>query len=206
MRWLAFCAWLAAALAPCMAVAGYIPAAPQPGPDGWTVDAGGHVIDVGNADDPAAPRLWQGDPMVIRHRAGGSCRIDGLGPVASIHVEEGSGRALVSSISGSYSTVWVLQLADCAVLDRLSAFTAGVRVDGDEVLIAPGCECGDDRSRCVCEAARVITVSPEGKLLNHPDGTRAERLTRDALGVGFAGRALIDSPRTAGARVVERLP
>ncbi|MGY0714675.1 hypothetical protein [Azospirillum argentinense] len=195
-------AWVAA-LVPSIAAAGFEPAAPRPGDDGWTVEAGEYRLDIGAPDDPAHPRLWEADPLVVRHA--GSCRVDGLGPLAAVHVDVPGGRVLVTSVSGSYTLLTTVRLADCAVLDRRSAFTAGVRVEGDEVVTAAACECGDDRTRCMCHAAQIVSVTPEGRLVDRPDDPRVARLTREALGIGFSGRALVDNPYTPAARIVAPL-
>jgi len=191
-------------LVPSVAAAGFEPATPRPGAAGWTVEAGDHLLDVGVPDDPAHPRLWEAEPLVIRH-TGGSCHVGGLGPLAAVHVDVSGGRALVTSVSGSYTLLATVRLADCMVLDRLPAFTGTLQVQDDEVVTAAACECGDDHAPCVCHAAQVVSVTPEGRLLDRPDDPRVERLTRETLGVGFTGRALVDSPGTPRARLVAPL-
>lgn len=84
-------------------------------PHGSAAEAGGYRLDLGEYDDPKAPRAWQG-PMRITSAANTSCTVSGDVAIVERPLSLVQGHLLyVTTYSGSEAQVHVVDARTCAV-------------------------------------------------------------------------------------------
>ena len=159
---------------------------------------GAYSFHLAEPDRPGKPTAWQG-PLTISANTK-SCTAD-VSLVTAVYASPDSPLVVVVTYSGSNTYVHFIGIADCsAKWEPMKAFTDGVRVVADRLSILPACEGAGLRSPTRCFAARAYKLSGEAP----PELLQDEsfNLTRQTLGVGFTGEAMVVHPKTARAHIV----
>jgi hypothetical protein len=159
---------------------------------------GAYTFHLAEPDHPDKPTAWQG-PLTISS-AGKSCEAD-VSLVTAVYASTEAPFVVVVTYSGSNTYVQFITTANCkAKWKTIKAFTEGVRVTDNRLSILPGCDSAGDKSPARCVAAQVYKLtdaSPPQLLPNE-----SFQLTKETLGVGFAGQARVAHPKSAHAQIV----
>jgi len=97
-------------------------------PGAGRFSAGKLTVDLGQADDAARPRAWQG-PITITQSNGVSCTVDPTVGIIEQPIYRDGRHFLVVTYSGSNKIVYAIDAASCHVLWHSQPFTGPVRLN-----------------------------------------------------------------------------
>ena len=104
------------------------PAFVQVIPHGSSVEAGSYHLDLGEPDDPKAPRAWQG-PIRITSAGKTGCTVSGDVAIVERPLSLVQGHLLyVTTYSGSEAQVYVVDAQTCAVKWTSPSFAGAPRI------------------------------------------------------------------------------
>lgn len=166
--------------------------------NGQDATLGANSFRLAEPDRPDKPTAWQG-PLTISSGSK-SCDAD-VSLVTAVYASPDAPYLIVVTYSGSNTYVHFIATSNCAAKwERMKFFTEGVRVADDRLSILPACDSAGTRAPTRCFAARVYKLMNEAA----PEFLKDESfsLTKENLGVGFAGEAKVIHPKTSRAHVV----
>lgn len=106
-------------------------------PSGSVARAGGYTFALGEADDAATPRAWQG-PLSITGQGGRRCAVsDDVAIIERPMALVGGHLLYVSTYSGSENTLFVVDARDCTVRWTSPHYAGAARI-GTKALVLPG--------------------------------------------------------------------
>jgi hypothetical protein len=161
------------------------------------VSAGDLTLTISEPDNAAAPSAWEG-PLEIRDAQGRSCAAE-PSLIQQVFLDTPRTTVLIVSYSGSMTYLDFVDPQTCrAKWPRVDVVTGGIEVTGDRIILQPACE--GEKGRVPCHAGRVFQTHAAEPPAQLDADSRA--LTRQVLGVEFAGRQWVENPRSQTARIV----